>query len=161
MLTKVRFSAPFFLNCTRPSFSANSVWSVPTPTFSPARYGVPRWRTRLLPASTVWPPNFLTPSRFDWDSRPFLVLPPAFLSAMSSSSGRPDAGALHFGVWLAVALQPQVVLAAPEFSDLDFVRLAVRLHGRRDARARDIRRADRHVRALADQEDLVELDGGA
>ncbi len=44
---------------------------------------------------------------------------------------------------------------------LDLVGLAVRLHGRGDARARDVRRADRDVRALADQEDLVELDGGA
>src|SRR5688572_12648483 len=160
-LTKVRLSAPFFLNWTRPSFSANNVWSVPTPTFSPARYGVPRWRTRMLPASTVWPPNFLTPSRFDWDSRPFLVLPPAFLCAMFDSSGRRDAGHLHFGVRLTVTFLAQVVLAAPEFGDLDLVGLAMGLHRRGDARARDVRRTDRHVRAFADQENLIELDGGA
>ena len=69
-------------------------------------------------------------------------------------------GHLHFGVRLAVTLLAQVVLAAPEFGDLDLVGLAVRLHGRRDARARDVGRADGDVRALADQEDLVELDGG-
>src|SRR5687767_3270265 len=158
-LTKVRLSAPFFLNWTRPSFSANSVWSVPTPTLSPARYGVPRWRTRILPANTCSPPNFLTPSRFDWDSRPFLVLPPAFLCAMFDSSGRRDARHLHFGERLAVTLLAQVMLAAPELGDLDLVGLAVRLHGRRDAGARDIGRADGHVGALADQEDLVEFDG--
>src|SRR5262245_39689430 len=142
-LTKVRLSAPFFLNCTRPVLSANSVWSVPTPTLSPARYGVPRWRTRMLPASTFSPPNFFTPSRFDWDSRPFLVLPPAFLCAMFlSSSGRRDADHLDLGKRLAVTFLPQVVLAAAEFRDADLVGLAVRLHGRGDARARDVRRAD-------------------
>src|SRR5262245_18213731 len=142
-LTKVRCSAPFFLNCTRPVLSANSVWSVPMPTLSPARYGVPRWRTRMLPASTRSPPNFFTPSRFDWDSRPFLVLPPAFLCAMFlSSSGRRDADHLDLGERLAVTFLPQVVLAAAEFRDADLVGLAVRLHGRGDARARDVRRAD-------------------
>ena len=43
---------------------------------------------------------------------------------------------------------------------LDLVGLAVRLDRRGDSRARDVRRADRHVRTLADQEHLVELDGG-
>ena len=33
--------------------SANSVWSVPMPTLAPARMVVPRWRTRMLPASTA------------------------------------------------------------------------------------------------------------
>jgi hypothetical protein len=32
-LTKVCFSAPFFENFTRPGLRANSVWSVPMPTF--------------------------------------------------------------------------------------------------------------------------------
>src|SRR5688572_17076530 len=115
----------------------------------------------MLPASTCSPPNFLTPRRFDWDSRPFLVLPPAFLCAMFDSSGRRDARHLHFGERLAVTLLAQVVLAPAEFRNLDLVGLAVRLHGRRDARTRDIRGADSHVRTFADQEDLVELDGGA
>src|SRR5687767_3053890 len=115
----------------------------------------------MLPASTVWPPNFLTPSRFDWDSRPFLVLPPAFLCATLDSSGCRDARHFHFGVRLAVTFLAQVVLAAPELGDLDLVGLAVRLHGRRDAGTRHIRGADSHVRTLADQEDLVEFHGGA
>ena len=60
-----------------------------------------------------------------------------------------------------MAFLPQVVLAAPEFHDADLVGLAVRLHGRGDPRAGHVGRADGNVRALADQEDLVELHGGA
>ena len=65
-----------------PGLSANSVWSVPTPTFAPGRIFVPRWRTMMLPASTCSPPKTLTPSRLEWESRPLRVLPPAFLCAM-------------------------------------------------------------------------------
>src|SRR5690606_18725447 len=49
----------------------------------------------MLPATTVWPPKTLTPSRFDSESRPFLLLPPAFLCAtllhLEVSGPTPDA----------------------------------------------------------------------
>src|SRR5690606_4124493 len=35
----------------------------------------------MLPAVTAWPPKIFTPRRFDSESRPFLLLPPAFLCA--------------------------------------------------------------------------------
>src|SRR5277367_5838889 len=53
------------------------------PTLAPGEYLVPRWRTRMLPASTTSPPNFLTPSRRPGESRPLRELPPAFLCAMA------------------------------------------------------------------------------
>ena len=39
-----------------PSTSANSVWSRPMPTLVPAWNLVPRWRTMIEPAGTIWPP---------------------------------------------------------------------------------------------------------
>ena len=36
----------------------------------------------MLPANTSWPPYRLTPNRLDSESRPFLLLPPAFLCAI-------------------------------------------------------------------------------
>ena len=39
----------------------------------------------IVPDFTNWPPNLLTPNLFDCESRPFLVLPPAFFDAI-----RPD-----------------------------------------------------------------------
>src|SRR6056297_243824 len=81
-LTYLRPCGPFFSNRTLPSDLANSVWSRPTPTLVPAWKRVPRWRTRMLPATTDWPPKSFTPSRLDSESRPFLLLPPAFLCAI-------------------------------------------------------------------------------
>ena len=44
-----------------PSILANSVSSLPRPTFLPGWIGVPRWRTRIEPPVTSWPPKRLTP----------------------------------------------------------------------------------------------------
>src|SRR4029079_19458024 len=120
----------------------------------------------MLPASTRSPPNFLRPSRFDSESRPFLVLPPAFLCAMTRSrsmttvGSADDAGGLHFGIGLAVRALPQVVLAATEFDDTPLVALAVTLHGRDDFAAAQERRADLDAVALPDQQHLLEFDVG-
>jgi len=46
---------------------------------------VPRWRTMIAPADTVWPPNTLTPSIFGCESRPLRVEPPPFFCAISDS----------------------------------------------------------------------------
>src|SRR5687767_3943328 len=53
------------------------------PTLAPGWNLVPRWRTRMLPASTYSPPNFFTPRRRPALSRPLREEPPAFLCAMA------------------------------------------------------------------------------
>src|SRR5215475_89169 len=55
------------------------------PTSSPGWNLVPRWRTMMLPATTISPPNFLTPSRRPRLSRPLRDEPPAFLCAIRCS----------------------------------------------------------------------------
>src|SRR6185369_10314762 len=67
---------------TVPSALANKVWSLPMPTLTPGWNLVPRWRTRMLPASTSSAPNFLTPRRRPAVSRPLRDEPPAFLCAI-------------------------------------------------------------------------------
>src|SRR5262249_12712362 len=67
---------------TRPSIRANSVWSLPMPTLSPACHWVPRWRTMMLPARQCSPPKSFTPRRWPAESRPLRDDPPAFLCAI-------------------------------------------------------------------------------
>src|SRR5699024_8618295 len=43
-------------NATAPASRAKRVWSFPTPTLRPGWYLVPRWRTKISPALTSWPP---------------------------------------------------------------------------------------------------------
>src|SRR5688500_9553208 len=50
----------------------------------------------MLPARALWPPNSLTPRRFDSESRPLRDEPPAFLCAM--------VGYFAFGAFLAAPL---------------------------------------------------------
>src|SRR5215510_1329941 len=64
---------------------ANRVWSLPVPTLRPACHLVPRWRARILPASTISPPADFRPSRRPAESRPLREDPPAFLCAMMVS----------------------------------------------------------------------------
>src|SRR5215813_1518635 len=56
------------------------------PTLAPAWKVVPRWRTRMLPAGTTWPPKRFTPRRWPGESRPLRELPPAFLCAIAGYS---------------------------------------------------------------------------
>src|SRR6516162_5652541 len=121
----------------------------------------------MLPASTCSPPKRFTPRRLEWESRPFLVLPPAFLCAMSCflpgycRSARADVGHLHFGKHLPVVLLPQVVRAALELHDRYLGALPM-AHNRGEHLAALERGLPHfHVRALADQQDLSELDRGA
>src|ERR687886_419298 len=53
------------------------------PTLTPGFQRVPRWRRMILPARKYSPPNFFTPSRFDWLSRPLRELPIPFLCAIA------------------------------------------------------------------------------
>src|SRR5262249_8585580 len=72
-------------NSTLPSASANRVWSLPRPTFCPGCHLVPRWRARMLPASTCSPPKIFKPRRWACESRPLREEPPAFLCAIAIS----------------------------------------------------------------------------
>src|SRR5581483_1857996 len=81
----------------------------------------------MFPARTCSPPKRFTPSRLEWESRPFLVLPPAFLCAMSdvSDSAHADVRDLHLGEELAMRLLSQIVGATLEFDDRHLGGLAV------------------------------------
>src|SRR5215468_3299198 len=90
------------------------------PTLAPGCHLVPRWRAKMLPASTCSPPNFLTPSRRPAVSRPLREEPPAFLCAIALSDPYLSAAALraddlldaHHRLMLAVAALAARVLAA-------------------------------------------------
>src|SRR6185437_5529932 len=115
----------------------------------------------MLPARTLSPPKRFTPSRLEWESRPFLVLPPAFLCAMCAASARADVRHLDLGERLAVVLLPQVVLAPPELHDRYLGALAMANHGGEHLAPGNHRTAELHVGALTDQQYLAELHRGA
>src|ERR1043166_524763 len=73
---------PLSSNFTIPSTSANSVSSLPRPTFLPGFHFVPRWRARMLPPKTCSPPNFFKPKRCECESRPLRDEPTPFLRAI-------------------------------------------------------------------------------
>src|SRR5919204_5503583 len=58
------------------------VSSRPRPAPGPGRKRVPRCRTRIIPARTVWPSKIFTPSRFASESRPLREEPMPFLCAI-------------------------------------------------------------------------------
>src|SRR5512133_418551 len=99
---------------TVPSTLANRVSSPPRPTPSPGWMRVPRWRTRIVPAVTSWPPWRLTPSRLAAESRPLRLEDAPFLCAIS---------AFLFLLVLLLALGPAArpgrPLAAAEVDRLD------------------------------------------
>src|SRR5665213_4569016 len=61
------------------------VKSRPMPTLRPGWTTVPTWRTRMFPASTIWPAWRLIPRRCDCESRPLRELPWPFLCAMAQA----------------------------------------------------------------------------
>src|SRR5580765_1677383 len=69
-------------NSTTPVTLANSVSSLPQPTFKPGLILVTRWRTMIEPPGTSCPPKTFTPSRCALESRPFRELPNPFLCAI-------------------------------------------------------------------------------
>src|SRR6266542_4422287 len=77
--------SPLERNETRPSRVAKIVSSRPIPAPAPGLNFVPRCRARIIPALTSWPSKSLTPSRFDWESRPFFEEPRPFLCAITRS----------------------------------------------------------------------------
>src|SRR6266568_1509290 len=131
-------------NATAPASRANSVSSPPRPTLTPGWKCVPRWRTRISPALTAWPPKRFTPSRWAFESRPLRELDAPFLCAMSNSScrgdeplvGLLDAGDLQDRQLLTVALTLVVAGLVLELVDADLRTLGLvdDLGGDRDLR---------------------------
>src|SRR5262245_27056463 len=105
MLTK-RPMRPRSWNLTLPLAIAKRVSSLPRPTFLPGLIGVPRWRTRIAPPSTLSPSNRFTPRRCAFESRTLRELPPAFLWAIPTSASGFDRLDLDRRVRLAVAAAP-------------------------------------------------------
>src|SRR5580700_7403369 len=135
------------------------------PTSSPGWNLVPRWRTMMLPATTISPPNFLTPSRRPRLSRPLRDEPPAFLCAILRSPGAAGRGIaacrrgvdLHdpqHGLVLAVAVLAPVIVPALLLEDDDLVAAAMLDQGRADRGAIDQRRAGGYGSAVADHQYL-------
>src|SRR5215213_1449447 len=92
----------------------------------------------MLPASTLSPPYFFTPSRLPAESRPFREEPPAFLCAIEScscSGGGDVADAEHRQV-LPVTTLPPVILPTLLLEDDDLVRARLLQHRRGHAGAR-------------------------
>src|ERR1019366_9303185 len=108
---------PRSLNSTTPVTLANRVSSLPQPTLVPGFSLVPRWRTMMLPPGTNWPPKTFTPSRWAFESRPFLELPKPFLCAIRYL--RHHLANLHFRVGLAVPDGFLVLFLALELEDQD------------------------------------------
>ena len=89
----------------------------------------------MEPPVTTSPENRLTPSRWAFESRPFLVEPKPFFDAMADDSLRFDARDHHLRVTLAVALRFLILLLALELEDKHFVRATVIFDLRADLRA--------------------------
>src|SRR5579862_9188924 len=119
MLTVLR--PRFAPNSTAPAASANSVSSLPRPTFTPGWNLVPRCRIRISPALTTCPPKRLTPRYCGLESRPLRELDAPFLCAMAvqllTSLG--DAGDLDAGQLLTVTLALVVAGLVLELVDAD------------------------------------------
>src|SRR5436305_3602459 len=147
--------------CTSPSTSANSVWSRPIPTLAPAWKRVPRCRTMMEPAGTVWPPNTFTPSILGWESRPFRVEPPPFfcamvqISLMGSGVDRTDFDLIEV---LAMALPLLIMLATAHLEDAHLVVPAVADHRGLDDGACNQGSPDLQIGAATDSQHLVDRD---
>src|SRR4029453_9309985 len=102
---------------TVPSTLANRVSSPPRPTPSPGWMRVPRWRTRIVPAVTSWPPWRLTPSRLAAESRPLRMEGAPFLCAISAFLFLLVLVVLLLGLGLGAG--PGRPLAAAEVDGLD------------------------------------------
>src|SRR5207237_3333461 len=133
---------------------------------------MPRWRTMMLPGSTISPPNFLTPSRRPALSRPLRDEPPAFLCATFRSPatprrrsfflpGQPDPGDLQHGLMLAMAILAPVILPPLFLEHDDLVGPALFDEGGADRGAIEQRGAGRDLGAVVDHQDLAELDRSA
>src|SRR6201997_238555 len=110
----------------------------------------------MLPGMTIWPPNFLTPSRRPALSRPLRDDPPAFLCAICLSClglrtvRASDVDNAQYGLQLAVSLLAPVVVPALLLEDDDLGRPPLLDHGSADQRAGNKRGAGRKIGTFAD-----------
>src|SRR5438045_2779770 len=121
----------------------------------------------MLPGMTIWPPNFLTPSRRPALSRPLREEPPAFLCAIRCSYlalrtvRASDIGDAQYGLRLAMPFLAPVIVPPLllEDDDLGGPRLLYNRGANRGAIHK--RRPGRDLGAFADHQHLAELDRGA
>src|SRR5215470_14298521 len=148
---------------TCPPVVAKIVWSRPIETLRPGWNSVPRWRTRMLPDTTISPPNLLTPRRRPAESRPLREEPPAFLWAMENLLllAGADAGDLQDGERLPMADLAAIVVAPSLLEDQDLVALLVPNHGGGHLGAGHHGRAHRGRGAVGYQQHLAERHRGA
>src|SRR3954451_25125359 len=140
-------------NWTAPAAVANNVSSPPRPTFTPGWNLVPRWRTRISPAFTTWPPNRLTPSRWALESRPLREDDAPFLCAIGALLSGLDAGHAERGELLTVPLALVVTGLVLELVNDDLGALAVVDHLSGDAGRAHRRGVRRHRPTVVDEED--------
>src|ERR1700722_14729887 len=117
----------------------------------------------MLPASTDSPPNLLTPNRFECESRPLRVLPPAFLCAIYFTPAKTlsdDQRDLPVGVRLAMSLLPVGVPTAAKLDDSDLVAFARAFDRGGDLGAAHVRSPDGNRGAGSHQQHLIEFDAG-
>src|ERR1700737_2954285 len=120
-------------NTTIPGTLANSVSSLPLPTFSPGLKRVPRCRTRIEPPVTNSPPKALTPNRWALESRPFFELPRPFLCAIPCLCQNLDLcqnlAYGHLGIILPMSDRPFVLLLPLELKHDYFVTASMSRNG--------------------------------
>src|SRR5947209_3369499 len=146
---------PRSLNSTTPVTLANSVSSLPQPTFSPGFSGVPRCRTMIEPPGTSCPPKTFTPRRCALESRPFFELPKPFLCAMDLAHDVADA---HFGVVLPVPLGPLVLLLSLEFENQNLLRTVVIFHRGIDLDVAGVVTGEHLIAIVEEREHSAQLD---
>src|ERR1700730_9538199 len=132
----------------------------------------------ILPGITIWPPNFLTPSRRPALSRPLREEPPAFLCAILNLLRRFRRLRLHLsraalrarralgvdlsdpqqGLILAVAVLAPVIVPPLLLEDDDLVGAALLDQGGADRGVSQQGCAGRYGGAVADHQHLGELD---
>src|SRR5215216_1199020 len=166
---------------TVPSTLANRVSSPPRPTPSPGWMRVPRWRTRIVPAVTSWPPWRLTPSRLAAESRPLRLEDAPFLCAISAflfllvlllgllgvaGPGRPLAAAkvdgldLEPGQGLAVAEGAALAGLVLVGEDADLGAPVVVDHAGRDLGLGQVGGGRGHVAVVVDDQQRLQLEAG-
>src|SRR5712675_1084684 len=106
-----------------PSTTVNSVSSDARRTFLPGWSLVPRCRTRMVPAVTLSPPNFLTPRYCGLESRPLREEPTPFLCAMARPLPDLHVSNLDFSELLAVSRVVAIAAPACEAEDVDLLAL--------------------------------------
>src|SRR5512133_828436 len=167
---------------TVPSTLANRVSSPPRPTPSPGWMRVPRWRTRIVPAVTSWPPWRLTPSRLAAESRPLRLEDAPFLCAISAfllllvlllllglaaRPGRPTARAevdrldLEPGQGLAVAEGAALAGLVLVGEDADLAAPVLVDHAGRDLGLGQVVGGRGHVAVVVDDQQRLQLEAGA